>query len=184
MKWTKEAKWALRSWLSVIAVVTLLILVSSPALADTTADVTVTATGKFVSITDNTTTYDFGQVAASSTTNTSLQLVLITNTSSVATNATISVTTNVWTSAGAGDWTHSDSAAAANTAAMKAQSNNVSAVWGTGDVFVKFTGPSQIIDSVAANSNWLYGLSLLAPTDFTDGQENSIIVRITAYASS
>jgi len=183
MKWTKEAKWALRSWLSVIAVVTLLILVSSPAFAAGTADVTVTATGKFVSITDNTTTYGFGSVAESSTTNTSLSLVLITNTSSVATNATISVTFNEWSSSG-DNWTHSDSAAAANTAAMKAQSENVSAVWGTGDVFVKYTSPSQIITDVAAGSNWLYGLSLLAPTSFVDAYENTITVRITAYASS
>lgn len=169
---------------SIAIALALVCFIGAPVFAGSTADVTVTATGKFISITCNETDYSFGSVAMSSTTNTTTSRFLITNTSSVTTNNTVGVTTNVWTATGSNDWTHSDSAPAANTAAMKAQSSNVSAIWGTGDVFVKFTGPSEVITNVAANSNWLYGLSLLAPTEFTDGDENSIIVRITAYASS
>lgn len=64
--------------LSLITALALVLYMSVPAFA-ATADVTVTATPSYVSITDNATTYDFGVVSESTNYTTSTALVAITN---------------------------------------------------------------------------------------------------------
>jgi hypothetical protein len=158
------------------------LFIAVPALGGTTADVTVTAQGSFVSYTANQTTYNFGIVAASSTTNTSANWILFTNTSSVSTNISVKMLATTWTSTGSG-WTHSDTAAGVNTAAMKAESGNVT-TW-NGGVFVKYAASFNEITTaaVAAGASYTSGLSLLAPTSFTDGVSNNNTVRFSFYQS-
>ena len=148
------------------------------AFAATTADVSVTATPSYVAIADNTTTVAFGAVVASSTSNTSTSYVGITNTSSVQTDQTIAVTTSNWT--GGVEWTHDDTATAGvDTAGLV---SNRGGTWGTGDVIVKYASPNYIYENCPATTDYDYGLSLVAPTEFGDGVEKAITVRITAAA--
>ena len=149
---------------------------SMPVFAQSTTDVTVTATPSYLSITVSPTTYDFGVIATSATPSTTTTYFTITNSSSVATDNTIAVTTATWS--GGVTWTHSDTATAgADTAGMKA---NKGGTWGTGDVIVKYASPEILAASQTANTDWSFGLQLLAPTSFSDGVQKSIIVRVTA----
>lgn len=160
-------------------VIGLAILFATAAQAATTADVTVTATPEYIAITDNVTTYDFGVVAASSTTNSSTTHFGITNTSSVETDMTISVTTSTWS--GGVTWTHSDTATpGADTAGLQSQRGGT---WGSDVVIVKNTSPNYIYENCPATTDFDYGISLLAPTSYTDAVEKSITLRITAAAS-
>ena len=165
-----------RLLVSLALALVLVLSFSVPALANPNADVTVTATPTYVSITVSPTTYDFGVVTDSATPSTTTTYFTITNSSSVATNNTIAVTTATWS--GGVAWTHSDTATAgADTAGMKA---NKGGTWGTGDVIVKYASPEILAASQTANTDWSFGLKLLAPTSFSDGVQKSIIVRITA----
>ena len=165
-----------RLLLSLVLALMLVLSFSVPALAGPDADVTVTVTPTYLSISVSPTTYGFGVVATSATPSTTTTYFTITNSSSVATNNTIAVTTATWS--GGVTWTHSDTATAgADTAGMKA---NKGGTWGTGDVIVQYTTPQTLAASQAANTNWNFGLELLAPTSFSDGVQKSIIVRVTA----
>lgn len=174
----------LRYYLPVVIALVMLLGIAIPAMGATTADVTVTATGAFVSYAANQTTYNFGIVNTSSTTNTSGVWIEFTNSSTVSTNISVKMLANAWTSAGTG-WTHSDTAAGANTAAMKANSDNTIA-WST-SVFIKYTAPfNEIAQAVAPSAGVIKvnsGLSLLAPTSFTDGNTNNNTIRFSFYAS-
>jgi hypothetical protein len=144
-----------------------------PMLGATTADVTLTATFAFVGITDNQTSYDFGVVAASSSTNTSTTQVALTNTSTVQTDMTIAVTGATWT--GGTAWTHSDTATAGvDTVGLRAGRATVA------DVIVKNTSPNYIYENCPASTNFTYGLQLLAPTSGTDGVQKTNTLRVTA----
>jgi len=150
-----------------------------PVLAETTADVTVTATPTYIAITVAPTSYDFEVVAESATPSTTTSHFTITNSSSVSTNNTVSVTTATWS--GGVTWTHSDTATPdADTAGLKA---NKGGTWGEGDVIVQYTTPQVLAADQAATTNWNFGLKLFAPTSFSDGVEKSIIVRISAAAA-
>ena len=166
-----------RLLLSFIVTCVLVMSMATPMFAATTADINVSATPSFVSISCNKATYDFGVIAASSTTNTSGEGGWggITNLSTVQTDQTISVTTATWGSAGV-EWTHSDTATIGeDTAGLKA--------WdGSAWVIVKNADPNFIRENLAALTDYTFGLSLLAPSSFTDGVAKSIIVRITAAA--
>ncbi len=171
----------LRYLITLLLVLTLAIVWAVPAFAATTADVTVTATGAFVSYAASQTTYNFGTVAASSTTNTTGTWITFTNYSSVSTNISVKMLAAAWTSIGAG-WTHDDAAPGNNTAAMKANSCNTTS-WSS-SVFVTFNLPfSEIAQAVPIGSNVNSGLSLLAPTVFTDGATNNNTVRFSFYQS-
>lgn len=122
------------------------------------------------------TSYDFGVVSASSSSNTTTDYFTITNSSNVTTDQTIGVTTSSW-SGGVG-WTHSDTATAgANTAGLKA---NRGGSWGSGDVIVKYSSPNYIYENCPASTSYDFGLGLVAPTSFSDGVEKEIVVRVTA----
>lgn len=156
-----------------------LILVPMASLgAATTADVTVNATPAFVSISVDVSDYAFGVISASSITNTTTSHFTIDNTSTVQTDQTISVTTSTWS--GGVTWTHSDTCTPAeDTAGLKA---NKGGSWGSGDVLVKNSSPVFIAENQAADTDYSFGLSLHAPTAFTDGVLKEITVRVTAAA--
>lgn len=151
---------------------------AAPAAAATTADITLTATPTYIAIACNQSAYNFGTVAASSTTQTTTSWATVTNTSTVATDIKIAVTTSTW--AGGATWTHSDTATAgADTAGLK---SNAGGSWGTGDVIVKYNTPNNIQSNLAATTNFSFGLELLAPSSFSDGVAKTIVVRLTAAA--
>ena len=151
---------------------------AQPAYALTTADVTVNATPSYISISVDNSTYDFGIVTASSVTNSTTDYFNIDNTSSIQTDQTISVTTALWL--GGTNWTHAENGtAAADTAGLKA---NKDGTWGVSDVIVQNVTPDFIAENQAANTDYAFGLQLLAPTSFSDGTNKVIVVRVTAAA--
>jgi hypothetical protein len=156
------------------------LLFTMPVLAATTADITVTATPAFVGISCNGTSYNFGIVVASSTTNSSTSQWLITNSSTVVTNHTISVLSANWT--GGYGWGHDDTATpGADVAGLLA---NKGGSWGTGDVIVRYTATlNKIATNQAATTNYNFGLELVAPTSYSDGTAKTIVVRIIATAA-
>lgn len=159
-----------------VAIAVLLLFSVVPAMADTSQDVTVTATPTYISIANTPTSYDFGVVAASSTPATTSGYFSIDSTSTVITNIAIAVTTTSW-SGGVG-WTHSDTATAgADTAGLQAGTG------GTNDIIVKNASPNNLVSSLAADTDYSWNLQLIAPTSFSDGAEKTIIVRLTATAA-
>jgi hypothetical protein len=154
----------------------LVVGLAAPAMALTTADVTVTATPSYISISVLPTTNDFGVVAASSTPSTTTTYFTIDNNSSVVTDQTIAVTTTTWS--GGVTWTHSDTCTpGADTAGLMA---NKGGTWGTGDIIVKNASPNPIAENQPATTDYSFGLKLYAPTSFSDGVQKQIIVRVTA----
>lgn len=144
--------------------------------AATSAQVTVTATGAYVSFTANASAYNFGTVAAGSTTNSSGEYIAFTNGSTVSTNTSVRMLAAAWT----GGWTHSDSAAGADTAAMKANSSNTTA-WSS-SVFVKFnTAYNEIAQGVGVGATICTGLSLLAPLTLSNGNTCNNTVMYSFY---
>ena len=170
----------LRVLVAVVLVLAMVFAGGNVAQADTlTADVTVTATPSFIGISVNVTSWGAGTVTTSSYTNTTTGYFGIDNTSSVITNNSISVTGATWT--GGTAWTHSDTATiGADTVALR---SNKGGTWGTSDVIVKNASPNNIAASQAANTDWPFGLSLQAPTSFSDGTLKTNTVRITASAA-
>lgn len=150
------------------------------AFAATTADVTVTATPAFISITlaPGQTTWPIGVVTAGSTPSTTTTYFTIDNTSTVQTDQTIGVTTATWS--GGVTWAHAEDAVpGTDLAGLKA---NKGGTWGVSDIIVKNASPNFIAENQTANTDYSFGLKLWAPTEFTDGVEKQIIVRITAVA--
>ena len=166
---------------TLIAILALLVWVmpALPAFADTTADVTVTATPAYIAVSDNLASYDFGVVAASSTQQTETTHIGITNTSTVQTDITILTTGNFTGGVG---WTVSNTATpGADTAGLK---SNRGGTWGAGDVIIEEAGgtPNYIYENCAALTDFDYGIQLLAPSSFSDGVQKSVTVRISAVA--
>jgi len=154
----------------------MMVVLVSPAMAATTADIDVTATPAYVAITCDQVSYDFGVVAESATPSTTTSWATITNTSSVQTDQTISVTAAIW--AGGVTWTHADTGTpGVNTAGLL---SNRGGTWGVSDVIIKNAAPGFIYENCPATTPYSFGLKLMAPTGFTDGIQKSITVRITA----
>jgi hypothetical protein len=165
--------------IGLLTVLFFILMLATPAFALTTADVTVNATPAYVSIAVNNATYSFGVINTSSITNTSIGYFVIDNTSTVQTDQTIAVVNATWNSAGTG-WTHDDNCTQGdNTAGMKATKG---VAWGTSDVLVQKVTPEYIAENQALNTDYSFGLSLWAPTIFTDSNINSMVVRVTAAA--
>ena len=165
--------------ITLLTALSFLLLWCSPALAATTADVTVTATPSYISITATNTTYDFGAVVESSYTNTTTAYFPIVNSCSVISDNTISAVTGNWT--GGTEWIHDDTATPGIVTA--GLTSNQEGAWGTGDVIVQNAVPQLIADDQAATTNWSFGLNLLAPTAYHDGAQKTMVVRISAVAS-
>lgn len=167
-----------RLLMAILLSMVLIMGTSVPALAATSADISVTATPTFIAISCDQSSYDFGTVIASTDESTATNWATIDNTSSVQTDQTISVTSATWS--GGVTWTHSDTATAgADTAGLKA---NKGGTWDTGDIIIKNASPNYIAEDQAANTDYKFGIKLVAPTSFTDGTEKSITIRISAVA--
>jgi len=52
--------------------------------------------------------------------------------------------------------------------------------WGDNVVIIKYASPNFIAENQAANTDYSFGVSLKAPTEFNDGVQKTIIIRITA----
>jgi len=160
-----------------IMVATAMLAVSAfvvPMSAATTQDITVTATPTFISIVVDNLTMDFGAVAASSTPNSTTDYFTITNSSTVITDITLTALTG-W-DGGANDW--SWGAAGEDTGKLAASA-------GTGTYSVDIAAvdtPYEIIDSLAATTNDSFELQLVAPSSFTYGNEQTVVVRVTSAA--
>ena len=163
---------------SLLTALFFLLLWASPALAATTADVTVTALPSWISIVATNTTYDFGTVTEGSLTNTTTAYFPIVNSCSVQSDNTISAVTGNWT--GGSGWIHNDTATPGIvTAGLQ---TNKGGTWGVGDIVVQNAVPQFIAENQAATTNYSFGLNLLAPTAFHDGVQKQMVVRITAVA--
>lgn len=170
---------AKRYLLTLLSILALLLLWATPVMADTTADVTITATPAYIAVSDNTSDYDFGVVSTSSTQETPTSHIAITNTSSVQTDITIFTTGNF---TGGGGWTVSNTATpGADTAGLNA---NRGGTWGVSDVIIEEAGgtPNYIYEDCPATTDFDYGIQLLAPTSFSDGDQKTVTVRISAAA--
>ena len=166
----------------IILAVLAMLLMPSAAFALTTADVVVTATPSYISILVAPTTYDFGGVAPSITSNTTTAYFTVNNTSTVVTDQTIGVTTTANWTGGIG-WIHSETATVdVDQVGLRA---NKGGAWGTGDVIVKRTNdtPNLISDNQTATTDYSFGLSIATPTSFNDGVQKQVTVRITAAAA-
>jgi len=167
---------------SVLAVSLLLLVCPvSQVLADTTADVTVTATpGSFVGISCDQTSHDFGSITASSTPNTGTGWATITNSSSVLIDITIGC--NGWS--GTTAWTYG--AAGADTAQLNTSATNGGATGSSGaglyDVTIPSGSSAMLCDGVAIGTNPAWEMQLAAPTSFTHGYTQTTTVTLTAAA--
>lgn len=162
----------------VLAVLPIAGLLPLTAMAATTADVSVNATPSYVAITISPTSYNFAVVAASSTTNTTTTYFTITNTSSIQTDQTLGVTATTWS--GGTVWNHAEDAVpGADLAGLNSQKGGT---WGSDVVIVRNGTPLDIATNQAANTNYQFGISLKAPTSFSDGVEKTITMRVTAAA--
>lgn len=170
---------AKRYLLTLFSILVLLLVWATPALADTTADVTITATPAYISISDNTASHDFGVVVASSNQSTPTNHIAVTNVSTVQTDITIFTTGNFTGGVG---WTVSNTATpGADTAGLN---SNRGGTWGVGDVIIEEAGgtPNYIYENCPASTNFTYGVQLLAPTSFSDGVQKTVTVRISAVS--
>ena len=156
-----------------LVVAVALLLVPTVAQADTSQEVTVTATPTYIAITNAPGTYDFGVITASGTPNTGTGHFTITNGSSVTINVTI--VCNGWSGAG-NSWTYG--AAGADTAQLKASDGD-----GAYDVTVDDTTPAALASNVGAGTNPDWELQLDTPTSFSFGDEQTTTVTVTASAA-
>lgn len=171
----KEIKRILITFLLVIALNMLWVV---PAMAATSATVTVTYTVEYLEISDNVTDYDFGNVATSSTTDSLTAYFGITDSSSVQTDNTISVTGATWT--GGTAHTH-DNTGTPGADTVGLLSSDGDAAW---DVVVETDAgsPNFIKENNAAGADWSYEIELKAPTSTSDGVEKTNTLKITVAA--
>ena len=159
----------------VLALVPVLLLSPMGVLAATSANITINATPAYVAITCNVSFYDFGVVAAASTTNTSNDYFGVTNLSTVQTDQTLGANQTTWQ--GGLGWDHSDAGTAGdNTTAI--YSSNGTAF----DIVVQNAAPAFIFENLPALQDYDFGLSLQAPTVLYDGAEKTIGVVLAAVA--
>ncbi len=163
--------------LSLLIALVMLATMAVPVFAATDADVDVTATPRYIAITDNVTDYDFGFVAESATPAMPTSFVGITNTSNCQTDMTIGVTTDNWS--GGVTWAHSDNCTPdADTAGLKASKGT-----GAFDVIVKYAATwNYLYEDCPISGNFTYELKLYAPTSFGDFVQKTIKVRVSAAA--
>ena len=167
----------------IVTIVIVLLLAIFPvglALAATSADVTVTATPSFVSISNAPGTYDFGQISASATENTTGGAFTITNSSSVAMD--ISIKCNGWS--GTSSWTYGSPGADTGQLAASSGNGGTGGSSGAGDFDITVLNGSDTLlcNAVGTSTNPTWELQLQAPTSFTHGDEQTTTVTVTATA--
>lgn len=157
-----------------------LFVISPPAKALPTANITLTITPGAVGGSCNSSSYGFGTVAVSTTSNTSLTYFGITNTSTVTSNWSLQITNATWTG-GATPWTHSDTATAgADTAGLKADRTSP---WGGDDVAVPNSTSVVIYGDLSALTDFDFGLSMVLPTSSTVTDEKTNTLEVTVAAA-
>ena len=161
-----------RATIAVALAVALLLAFTAPALADTSQDVTVTATPTYISISNSPNTYDFGAVEASGTPNTTTGYFTITNDSTV--NIEVTIVCNGWS--GTTSWTYG--APGADTGQLKASDGD-----GAYDVTVDDTTPATLATTSSPGDSISWELQLDCPTSFSHGAEQTTTVTIAAAAS-
>lgn len=167
----------MRKYLGIITSLVLmvaLLLSGIPVTAATTQDVTIDATPSFISISNAPSTFDFLTVAAGVDENTGTDYFTITNSSTVATDIDIRAVTG-W-EGGANDWTYG--ASGENTGKLAASA-------GTGLYTVDIAAVDtdyELIDNLGATTDDDWELKLIAPSSFTYGNAQQIVVRLTASA--
>jgi len=165
----------------VLAVVLTLVLGAvAPALAASTAEVTITAQPSYISITiaGNSTSYDFGTVVINYLANTTTNRLFVANASGINIDVTIGTNATEW-SGGLG-WHVSETAETGNhTAGLKASH-------GTGNftTVVRNAVPLMLYNTcTVATTSWAFELQLVTPNEYTDGVQKSIKVVLTATAT-
>ncbi len=162
----------MKKFITILLISLLTFMPSIPVLASSTADVTVTATPAYINISVSPNNYNFGVVQPNASYETPTTQFTVTNSSSVNINVTISVTSNSW----GGNWNHSDTGQpGTNAVALKAKK------YGNNDwIVVKYNNPNKIVENHQAGQSFQFGLQLLTPTQFEDGQQKQNTVRLTA----
>ncbi len=173
-----------KALLAILLALALTVIPVSSALAANTADVTVTATPGWVSITNSQGSFGFGVVTAGTTPNTGTGWSTITNNSTVAMD--INIQCDGWSPvSGTNSWTYG--AAGADTAQLNASSANGGSGGSSGagnyDITVPVVppGPAALLcDAVAVGVNPSWELELEAPSSFTHVDEQTTTVTLTA----
>lgn len=175
----KEMK---RLLISVVLAVALLVVPVSGALAETTAEVSVTAVPSYVTITNAPTSFDFATVVADTDEQTSNGYFTITNGSGVTIDITIQCTTPWYFTVGSNSWTYG--APAENTAQLKASSANGgtggSQLEGSFDITILSASATLLMDGVTSVTNPTWELQLDAPITFTHGDAQECKITLSA----
>ena len=158
--------------LSLVLAIVLVLSLGIPVLALTSADVTVTATPSYISITNAPGDFDFATVDESSTPDTTTSYFTITNDSTV--NITVSIVCVGW--AGTTPWTYG--AAGADTGQLKTSDGD-----GAYDVIVDDVTPITLSTTSTPGDDVLWELQLECPTTFSHGYEQTTTVTVSAAAS-
>lgn len=163
----------LRIILPLILLLTLILSPATPISAATTQDVTVTATPTYISISNAPSSFDFLTVAAGVDENTGTDYFTITNTSTIATDIDIKAITG-WS--GTSSWTWG--ASGENQGKLAASDGD-----GAYDVDIAAVDTDyELMDNLSAETNDSWELKLIAPSSFTHGAEQTVVVRLTASA--
>ncbi len=157
---------------SLVLALVLTLSLAMPVLAETSAEVTVTATPSYISITNLPASFDFATVDESGTPNTTTGWFTITNDSTV--NITVSIGCNGWS--GTSSWTYG--ASGADTGQLKASDND-----GAYDVVVPNGSTAELHTTGAPGTNVSWELQLDCPTTFSHGYEQTTTVTVSAAAS-
>lgn len=159
-----------------LAVVMMILIAPSIALAATTADVVVTATPTYIALTNTPSTYDFAGVLEGVNKNTSATYFTANNTGTVTSNISITAILTGGNWSGGKGWIHSNTATAgAEQAGLIASID----AWTT-NISVSSTATWFKVGLVAATTQ-TWGLTLVTPTVFGDGVQKTMTVRLSIY---
>jgi hypothetical protein len=173
-----------KTLLAILLAVALTVIPVSSVLAANTADVTVTATPGWVSITNTEASFGFGVVNAGDTPNTGTGWATITNSSTIAMD--INIQCDGWSPvSGSNSWSYG--ASGPDTAQLNASSANGGAGGSSGagdyDITVPAVPPGSaalLCDAVAVGVSPSWELELEAPSSFTHVDEQTTTVTLTA----
>lgn len=157
--------------LSILLVsVILTMLAPMAAMAATTQDVTITATPTYIAMTNTPSTWAIGVVAAATNYSTSYTYFTANNTGSVDSNINFQVTGANWT--GGVGWIHSNTAEAGEDTVGLISMNS------TQNITIKTTAMA-LTHALGPATTSQYGLTMIAPTVFNDGELKTVVVRLT-----
>ena len=162
-----------KTLLAILLALALVVIPVGSALAANTADVTVTATPGWVSITNSEVSFNFGIVTAGTTPNTGTGWSTITNSSTVAMD--INIKCDGWSPvSGTNSWTYG--VAGVDQARLAASDGD-----GAYDVVIAAINTDYLLcDGVAVSVNPTWELELEAPSSFTHVDEQETTVTLTA----